>query len=114
MTIEYEMTPAEWNAARIQEVTAESVRYALQGISAMWAVDEHTKESWALTLALYEAAWQGMRILGYRGSLEDFRASLEEFPAEVPPELVDVAALLPRDFRTIEGQKIGDGTVAWA
>lgn len=107
------MTPAEWNAARIQEVTAESVRYALQGISAMWAVNEHSAESWALTLALYEAAWQGMRILGYRGSLEDFRESLEQFPAEVPPELVDVAALLPRDFRTIEGQKIGDGTVAW-
>lgn len=111
---EYEMTPGEWNAARIQEVTAESVRYALQGISAMWAVDEHTEESESLMLALYEAALQGMRILGYRGSLEDFRGSLEQFPAEVPLELVDVAALLPTDFRPIGGKKIGEGTVAWA
>ncbi|MCP4444279.1 MAG: hypothetical protein GY910_02990 [bacterium] len=111
--IEYEMTQAEYDAARIREVTAEAVRHALAGISHMWGATEHTKQSWALALSLYQAAWQGMVLLGYRGTLEEFSQSLEQFPAEVPLELVDVAALLPKDFRTIEGQKIGDGTVAW-
>ncbi|MCP4904944.1 MAG: hypothetical protein GY910_08175, partial [bacterium] len=100
MTIEHEMTQAEYDAARIREVTTEAVRHALAGISHMWGATEHTKESWALALSLYQAAWQGMVLLGYRGTLEEFSQLLEQFPEEVPLELVDVAALLPKDFRT--------------